>query len=107
MAQDERATTLAIDDVREDPREHCDWRRHKNGCPYYRERWFPHSDPTVGEPMYQVFCLKNTPPISLEEQEKCLSSRTRCWRLIELEARRPARESDERVAARVGAEQPV
>ena len=33
--------------------------------------------------MYQVFCGMNTPPGSIEEQEKCLSSRTRCWRLAE------------------------
>lgn len=31
--------------------------------------------------MYQVFCGMNTPPGSVEEQEKCLSSKTRCWRL--------------------------
>lgn len=31
--------------------------------------------------MYQVFCLMNTPPETLEEQERCLASRTRCWRL--------------------------
>lgn len=31
--------------------------------------------------MYQVFCGMNTPPGSIEEQEKCLSSKTRCWRL--------------------------
>jgi hypothetical protein len=70
-------------EVRDDPREHCDWRRHKSGCPNYRERWFPHSDPAAGEPMYQVFCLRNTPPISFEEQERCLASRLRCWRLPE------------------------
>lgn len=73
-------------EVREDPREHCDWRHSKNWCPHYRERWFPHSDPALGEPMYQVFCLQNTPPTTLEEQEKCLVSRTRCWRLIQVEA---------------------
>ncbi len=31
--------------------------------------------------MYQVFCGMNTPPGSIEEQEKCLSSKARCWRL--------------------------
>jgi hypothetical protein len=31
--------------------------------------------------MYQVFCGMNTPPESLEEQERCLTSKTRCWRL--------------------------
>lgn len=81
------------EELREDPREHCDWRRHKNGCPHYRERWFPNSDPAAGEPMYQVFCLKNTPPTTFEEQEKCLSSRTRCWRLVEAEARARAEQA--------------
>lgn len=33
--------------------------------------------------MYQVFCLKGTPPITLEEQEKCFRSKTGCWRLRE------------------------
>ena len=80
-------------EVRDYPREHADWRHHKQGCPNYRERWFPQSDLEAGEPMYQVFCLLNTPPATLEEQEKCLASRTRCWRLVEAErrqARRPA-----------------
>ncbi len=31
--------------------------------------------------MYQVFCLKGTPPITAEEQEKCFRSKTCCWRL--------------------------
>jgi hypothetical protein len=83
--------------LREDPREHSDWRRHKNGCPFYRERWFPNSDLAAGEPMYQVFCLKNTPPTTLAEQDKCLASRTQCWRLVEAAAR--AAEKSERTRA--------
>ncbi|HLY30915.1 MAG TPA: hypothetical protein VKQ36_07790 [Ktedonobacterales bacterium] len=70
-------------EVVRDPRESIDWRRHRHGCPYYRERWFPQSDLEAGEPMYQVFCLMNTPPESWAEQDKCLVSRTRCWRLAE------------------------
>jgi hypothetical protein len=31
--------------------------------------------------MYQVYCGMNTPPESVEEQERCLTSKTRCWRL--------------------------
>jgi len=83
----------------ENPSEHSDWRRHKNGCPNYRERWLPHSNLAAGEPLYQVFCLLNTPPTTLEEQEKCLGSRTHCWRLAEQaacqqgERRRGARQS--------------
>ncbi|HEX9414846.1 MAG TPA: hypothetical protein VF916_15175 [Ktedonobacterales bacterium] len=74
-------------DLRDDPREHSDWRRHKTGCPNYRERWFPNSNPAAGEPLYQVFCLLNTPPTSFEEQQLCLASRTCCWRLAAAEAR--------------------
>jgi hypothetical protein len=76
-------------ELREDPRERSDWRRNKNWCPFYRERWFPQSDPSVGEPMYQVFCLMNTPPETLEEQERCMASRTRCWRLAGAPAQTP------------------
>ncbi len=45
------------------------------------------SDPAAGEPLYQVFCLLNTPPTSFEEQQLCLASRTCCWRLAAAEAR--------------------
>ncbi len=31
--------------------------------------------------MYQVFCLKGTPPETIAEQEKCFRSKTCCWRL--------------------------
>ena len=31
--------------------------------------------------MYQVFCMKNTPPVTSEEQERCLRSKSCCWRL--------------------------
>ena len=37
----------------------------------------------AGEPMYQVFCMKGTPPVTLEEQERCFRSKTCCWRLAE------------------------
>jgi hypothetical protein len=64
------------------PEENSNWRRHKNACPHYRERWFPCND-VSGEPMYQVFCLKGTPPETLEEQEKCFRSKVGCWRLAQ------------------------
>lgn len=79
--------------VREDPRESLRWRRHTRGCPHYRERWFAESDVAAGEPMYQVFCAQNTPPTTIEEQEKCLASRTRCWRLARPE-RKPREDVD-------------
>lgn len=65
------------------PAENSNWRKHKNACPFYRERWFPASDIMKGEPMYQVFCMKNTPPVTSEEQDRCFSSKTCCWRLAE------------------------
>ena len=71
----------------ENPITNINWRRHRSGCPHYRERWFAQSDLQHGEPMYQVFCGMNTPPGTVEEQEKCLSSRTRCWRLAEAGAK--------------------
>ncbi len=65
------------------PSENINWRKHKNACPFYRERWFPGNDVAAGEPMYQVFCMKGTPPITAEEQDKCLSSKSCCWRLAQ------------------------
>ena len=74
--------------IETNPAESVSWRKHKNACPFYRERWFPGNDVYAGEPMYQVFCLKNTPPVTAEEQEKCFRSRTCCWRLVEQEKRK-------------------
>lgn len=35
-----------------------------------------------GRPLlYQIICLQNTPPVSSDEQERCLLSRKKCWRL--------------------------
>lgn len=89
-------------ELNEDPRERSDWRRHKNGCPFYRERWFPHSEPSDGEPMYQVFCLMNTPPETFEEQDKCLASRTRCWRLAAAQSGAPQAAHDGECAEPTG-----
>ena len=44
--------------------------------------------------MYQVFCMKGTPPITAEEQEKCFRSKTCCWRLAN-KKQQAARESAE------------
>ncbi len=46
--------------------------------------------------MYQVFCLKGTPPETTAEQEKCFRSRTCCWRLAE---QKKKQEADEEVAS--------
>ena len=69
--------------IETNPAENSNWRKHKNACPFYRERWFPANDVMKGEPMYQVFCMKNTPPVTLEEQDRCFRSKTCCWRLAE------------------------
>ena len=69
--------------LQEDPRKSPNWRHHKNACPFYRERWFPENNLVAGEPIYQVFCMQNTPPATNDEQDKCLHSRFVCWRLAE------------------------
>ena len=69
--------------IETNPAENSNWRKHKNACPFYRERWFPANDVMAGEPMYQVFCMKGTPPETLEEQDRCFRSKSCCWRLTE------------------------
>jgi hypothetical protein len=31
--------------------------------------------------MYQVFCMQGTPPVTWEEQDRCMHSKSGCWRL--------------------------
>ena len=31
--------------------------------------------------LYQIYCLQNTPPLTPDEQDRCMKARTRCWRL--------------------------
>jgi hypothetical protein len=61
------------------------WHRHRNACPFYRERWTVEDE--AGDDgcdlLYQIICLQNTPPVTPEEQELCMKARTRCWRLAE------------------------
>ncbi|MBA3824928.1 MAG: hypothetical protein H0X24_13665 [Ktedonobacterales bacterium] len=71
------------DEIREDPHTGINWHRHPRGCPHYRERWLPDTNVWQGEPMYQVFCLQDTPPVTAEEQAKCLVSHNACWRITE------------------------
>lgn len=42
--------------------------------------------------MYQVFCLKGTPPETTTEQEKCFRSKTCCWRLTKQSKKQEADE---------------
>jgi hypothetical protein len=66
----------------EDRRE---WRRFKGACSNYREHWSPVDEP--GDEgcrlLYQVICLLGTPPLTLEEQQRCLRTVRGCWRLPE------------------------
>jgi hypothetical protein len=80
--------------IETNPSENINWRKHKNACPFYRERWFPANDVLAGEPMYQVFCMKGTPPVTLDEQEKCFRSKTCCWRLTEKKNTHAAKKPD-------------
>ena len=82
--------------LRDDPRTNSNWRTHRTACPNYRERWMVDTDLQAGEPLYQVFCVMNTPPTSAEEQHKCLHSHSTCWRLQQPRpARRAARHSEQ------------
>jgi hypothetical protein len=68
------------------------WRRHKGACANYRERWSPADEP--GDEgcrlLYQIVCLLGTPPVSAEEQARCMGTTTGCWRLKEpARGRRP------------------
>ena len=67
--------------LREDPHTGINWHHHPRGCPNYRERWLPDTDTRNGEPLYQVFCFLDTPPVTADEQAKCLVSHKGCWRL--------------------------
>ncbi|MFI5273139.1 MAG: hypothetical protein ACHQ4H_08930 [Ktedonobacterales bacterium] len=72
-----------ISSLHENPRTSINWRHYRSGCPHYRVRWFIDGDYKDGGPLYQVYCLHNTPPETQEEQDKCLASRTQCWRIAE------------------------
>jgi hypothetical protein len=58
------------------------WHRFKMACPFYRERWIGDGELHEGRTvLYQVICLQNTPPETIEEQQCCLESKASCWRL--------------------------
>ena len=51
-------------------------------CPFYRERWLGDGEVYEGRSvLYDVICLQNTPPATIDEQQDCLEARTSCWRL--------------------------
>ena len=49
--------------------------------------------------LYQIICLQNTPPENVAEQDRCMKSRTRCWRLARTERRAKAEEGEAAAAA--------
>jgi hypothetical protein len=67
-------------------RETINMRRFATGCDHYRENW------TVddSETLYQIYCLRGTPPLTREEQERCIASKQGCWRLRDAN-RKPAK----------------
>ncbi len=64
-------------------KDNVNYRRHRGACPFYRENWTCDSDgdSSTGQLLYQIICLMDTPPVTPEEQHKCLHSPTCCWRL--------------------------
>src|SRR5581483_3762103 len=59
------------------------WRRHKGACGHYRERWSGAEE--VGDDgcrlLYQIVCLMGTPPLTAQEQDRCMGATRSCWRL--------------------------
>jgi hypothetical protein len=43
--------------------------------------------------LYQIICLHNTPPVSPEEQDKCMKPRTACWRNPSIKCSKAAAEA--------------
>lgn len=50
------------------------FRRHEGACRYYREDW------NVPDALYRCYCLLEMPPVTADEQVKCMAARTGCWR---------------------------
>lgn len=57
-------------------RDSINLRRFPTGCEHYRENWTI-DDNSI---LYQIYCLRGTPPLTQGEQEKCLASKQGCWR---------------------------
>lgn len=61
------------------------YRRHKGACPFYRENWINSGNVADLDErevvLYQIYCLKDTPPVTAEEQQRCMHSPHACWRL--------------------------
>lgn len=62
-------------------RDQARFRRHDGACPFYRENWLAADRPTSGEvTLYEIYCLRETPPETIDEQHSCMLAETACWR---------------------------
>ena len=90
-------------------RDQARFRRHQGACPFYRENWLSSDQYRRfdGETtLYEIYCLRETPPETMEEQYNCMLAETACWRdglshrtAMLREKRRLAREEAEATAA--------
>jgi hypothetical protein len=65
--------------MRDQPR----FRRHEGACPFYRENWLMSDQrpSSKGEiTLYEIYCLRETPPETIDEQHTCMLAETACWR---------------------------
>ena len=70
------------------------WRRHSDACPFYRENWVNPEHPEFDDHdelvLYEIYCLKDTPPVTAAEQDLCFRSKHTCWRRHTSSPREPA-----------------
>ena len=72
-------------------------------CPFYRENWVMGEERRfdVGKvTLYEIYCLRDTPPETIEEQHTCMLAEAMCWQdglshrtVMMREKRREAREA--------------
>lgn len=65
--------------IRDQPR----FRRHQGACPFYRENWIAGDQRRSqnGEiSLYEIYCLREMPPVTVEEQHRCMLAESACWR---------------------------
>lgn len=77
------------------------FRRHRGACPFYRENWINSGEVgdvcERGSVLYEIYCLQNTPPVTAEEQRRCMRSARQCWRAAAHRATNAGRERADRV----------
>ncbi len=59
------------------------FRRHDGACPFYRENWLTADQRRnrKGElSLYEIYCLREMPPETVDEQVNCMASPEACWR---------------------------